>query len=119
MTVLFVLLILLQIKHWLIDFVYQTDQEIQWKGTYGDWRGLVHSAKHGLATASVMVIGMVDLHWVYVLAVLDFVLHYHIDWIKMQWGNRNMHDPQFWTHLGLDQMAHQMCYLLYVWVIVA
>ena len=118
MTVIFALLILLQIKHWLIDFVYQTDQEIRHKGIYGDWRGIKHSAKHGIGTASVLVMCTVDVEWAYAIGLLDFVLHYHIDWIKMQWGNTDMHDPRFWNHLGLDQMAHQLCYIGYVWVVI-
>jgi hypothetical protein len=30
MDLIFSLLVLLQIKHWLVDFVLQTDEEIQW-----------------------------------------------------------------------------------------
>lgn len=118
MTMIFALLLLLQIKHWLIDFVYQTDREIQHKGLYGDYRGLMHSVKHGVGTASVLIMCMVDVEWVYVIGLVDFVLHYHIDWIKMHWGNRDMRDPRFWNHLGLDQMAHQLCYIGYVWALI-
>jgi hypothetical protein len=42
---------------------------------------------------------------------LDFLAHYHIDWTKMNYGNRDIRTPQFWNHLGLDQMAHQICYI--------
>ena len=49
-----------------------------------------------------------------IVGLLDFTLHYHIDWIKMNYGNRNIHSKQFWRDLGLDQLAHQLCYILYV-----
>ena len=48
------------------------------------------------------------------LGVFDGVVHYHIDWIKMNYGNSNMKDKQFWCDFGLDQMAHQICYVFYV-----
>lgn len=118
MDIVFAILVMLQIKHWLFDFVYQTDQEILYKGTYGDWRGIMHSAKHGFATVCVLIMCMVDLQWAYVIGAIEFVLHYHIDWLKMNWGCGNMKDPKFWNHLGLDQMAHQLCYVFYVWIIV-
>jgi hypothetical protein len=107
----FYILALLQIKHWLVDFVLQTDEEIRWKGQYFDWRGAKHSVKHGATTGLVLLIMSIDLTWAVWLSLLDFVAHYHIDWIKMNWGNQDIRTPQFWQHLGLDQMAHQLTYI--------
>jgi hypothetical protein len=56
--------------------------------------------------------------WIAVfMAFIDFVLHYHIDWAKMNWGNRDMQNPKFWAHLGLDQLAHYLTYLIIVWML--
>ena len=44
------LLALLFIKHWYVDFVDQTNEEVASKGIYGDPIGIGHSAKHGIAT---------------------------------------------------------------------
>lgn len=107
----FSLLILLQVKHWLFDFVLQTAQEIQWKGVYLDWRGMTHSFKHGLGTGLVMLVSGVPVTWVVGLALIDCVAHYHIDWLKMNYGNQNSATAEFWNHLGLDQMAHQLTYV--------
>jgi hypothetical protein len=112
-TVLLTTLILLQIKHWYIDFVNQTEDEVKYKGEYLDWRGVKHSLKHGIGTFFVLWI-VTSWHYlgiVALIACLDFLAHYHIDWIKMNYGNRDIRTPQFWNHLGLDQMAHQMCYI--------
>lgn len=118
MDIIFVILILLQVKHWLVDFVYQTDQEIRHKGVYGDWLGITHSVKHGLSTVMVLILCGVDIDWAYAIGVVDLVLHYHIDYAKMRWGCGDMRNSKFWNHLGLDQMAHQLCYVFYVWIIV-
>jgi hypothetical protein len=107
-------LLLLQVKHWYIDFVNQSDSEVKSKGIYGDFHGIMHSAKHGFGTliCALMVTGYTYLIFSIVLAIVDFVTHYHIDWVKMNYGNRDISTPAFWNHLGLDQMAHQVIYLL-------
>ena len=107
-------LILLQIKHWYVDFVDQTEEEIQHKGIYLDWIGIKHSVKHGVSTFVILwaVLGWVETDLAFALATVDFLLHYHIDWCKMNYGNRDIRTPQFWNHLGLDQMAHQIVYII-------
>ena len=109
-----VLLVFLQIKHWYVDFVNQTTVELESKGIYGDSAGVNHSAKHGIGTmfAIILVVGTPYIVFAAIFGFLDFVLHYHIDWAKMNYGNRDIKNPTFWNHFGLDQMAHQLCYLL-------
>jgi len=109
-------LILLQIKHWYIDFVNQTNEEVQYKGEYWDWRGMKHSIKHGLATVAVFLF-FVDPEWAWVLGIVDFMVHYNIDWMKMNWSNRDNTTKAFWIHLGLDQMAHQLTYLALIAIV--
>ena len=107
-------LILLQIKHWYIDFVNQTEEEVKHKGIYLDWIGIKHSVKHGVATFVILwaVLGWTETDLAFALATVDFLLHYHIDWLKMNYGNSDIRTPQFWNHLGLDQMAHQIVYII-------
>ena len=107
-------LILLQIKHWYVDFVDQTEEEIQHKAIYLDWIGIKHSVKHGVSTFAILwaVLGWTETDVAFALATVDFLLHYHIDWFKMNYGNRDIRTPQFWNHFGLDQMAHQIVYII-------
>lgn len=107
---LFLILVLLQIKHWYVDFVNQSNEEVAHKGIYGDWLGMKHSVKHGVATAAVFVLWTGPVIAI-VLGLIDFVAHYHIDWVKMKFGNRDIQTPAFWAQLGLDQMAHQLVYI--------
>lgn len=120
MTTILFLLVLLHIKHWYIDFVNQTTVEIASKGIYGDSEGVNHSVKHGIGTmlAIVLAVGTPYIAYAAILALLDSVLHYHIDWIKMNYGNRDISTPAFWNHFGLDQMAHQLTYLLIAYIVV-
>lgn len=117
METVIVILILLQIKHWYVDFVNQSDEEVKYKGTYLDLRGVGHSFKHGLGTAAILGFFIVPV-WAIIMGILDFVSHYHIDWVKMNYGNRDISNKAFWNHLGADQMAHQLVYIFIAWTLI-
>ena len=111
------ILVLLQIKHWYIDFVNQTEEEVAHKGIYLDWKGVKHSVKHGVGTFLCLYLFVYDVEVTLIMAVFDAVLHYHIDYIKMHFGNRDIKTPAFWAQLGLDQMAHQLTYLSIIYAL--
>lgn len=115
------LLIMFQIKHWYIDFVNQDMDEVHSKGNYGEWLGIRHSLKQGIGTYICVALLVGADYWLFalVLSSIDYFIHYHVDWMKMNWGNRDIQTPQFWAHLGLDQMAHQLTYILLAYLVVA
>lgn len=110
MVEILLILALLQVKHWYVDFVNQTDEEVKYKGTYLDWRGVKHSLKHGIVTTAILIL-FTPIGWAVIFGIVDFLLHYHIDWLKINKGNRDIRTKAFWNHLGLDQMAHQLTYI--------
>jgi len=116
----YLILIALFAKHWYIDFVNQSPKEVEGKGTYGNADGLMHSIKHGVATAIIMFWFVYEPLVAIFLGFIDFVCHYHIDWAKM---NINKHygytidKPAFWAWLGADQFAHQLTYIGLVWLV--
>jgi hypothetical protein len=112
------MLALLFIKHWYVDFVDQSEEEVRWKGAYFDWRGVKHSVKHGIATALIMSFFIYGIGDMILLGFLDFILHYHIDYCKIKFGNRDITTKAFWAQLGLDQLAHAVTYLWLVWILV-
>jgi hypothetical protein len=107
---------LLFFKHWYIDFVNQSEEEVKGKGIYGNAHGLMHSIKHGVATAIIFYAFFTEFTFAVVIGMIDFVVHYHVDFCKMRFGNRDITTPAFWAQLGLDQFAHYMCYLFIVWL---
>ena len=109
------LLVLLHIKHFLVDFVFQTQDELEHKGDHLDWRGMTHSLKHGAATFLILlaVIGFYHFY-IFFLALLDIVLHYYIDFIKKKYSPSDVSVARYWHFLGLDQLAHQLTYILIV-----
>lgn len=107
-------LFLLFVKHYIVDFVLQTDEMIEGKGIYGNRYGILHSAQHGIGTflAAFAMITQ-PLYW-FILPVIDFIVHYHVDYIKRKYGCRDISKKEFWNHLGLDQLAHYVTYLFLV-----
>lgn len=99
------------VKHWYVDFVNQTPEEINNKGIYGNLDGLAHSAKHGLGTVFVLLLVGVDPAVSVIWGAIDLVIHYHIDWIKMHYGTHDITTKKFWSQLGLDQLAHALTYI--------
>jgi hypothetical protein len=52
----------------------------------------------------------------------EFLLHYHLDWIKEQFVKSQNVDPNsavFWRAIGMDQLAHGLTYLAIVKVLLA
>jgi hypothetical protein len=109
--IMFTIFVLLQVKHWYVDFVMQTPEMVAGKAIYGNPYGIIHSLQHAAFTLAILIL-VVNPFLAVAMAALDFLTHYHIDWVKMNYGNRDIQNPKFWNHLGLDQMAHQIVYLI-------
>ncbi|WP_170102919.1 DUF3307 domain-containing protein [Marivita geojedonensis] len=110
----FLILALLQTKHLIVDFILQSAWIVEGKGTYGHPGGLVHAGEHALFTAAILLLAPISFATVLIIAVSEFVIHYHIDWFK-DWSVKRLDaDPRqwkFWVLTGVDQYAHQVTYL--------
>lgn len=110
------LLVLLQIKHLLFDWLLQPPWMYKNKGTYGHPGGGAHAALHGASTYLILAAMNFAPTLCAVVAVAEMVVHYHIDWAKMrlnavmQWGPTT--SENFWRLLGFDQFLHQISYLV-------
>jgi hypothetical protein len=96
-------------------------EEVVGKGIYGNAHGVMHSLKHGIGTGLIMWLFISDPLMAIMLGFIDFALHYHIDWLKININKRynyTAENPKFWAWLGADQLAHSLTYLGLVWMIV-
>lgn len=112
-TLAITVLALLLFKHFLCDFVFQTQWQIRQKGQYGKPGGLVHSGIHVVGTALALLPAMLPVATVAAVMAAEFVVHYHIDWSKEKLVRRfDWRDgARFWNAIGLDQLAHGLTYL--------
>jgi hypothetical protein len=115
----FLVLALLFVKHWFVDFVNQSKEEIEAKGIYCDWLGMWHSIKHGLGTLLVVGIVFSDFGIGLFLGVIDTFIHYHIDYVKIKFGTKDMSSKRFWAEFGLDQLGHALTYVLLIWLVLS
>lgn len=113
------LMLLFTVKHFVVDFVLQTADEVAHKGTYLDWRGVKHSVKHGVGTFLVLLVVGAGFEIGYIYGAADFLIHYHIDWAKMN-ASKGLTpaDRAFWTWLGFDQALHYLTYIAFVAIMI-
>lgn len=115
MEVLF-LLFLLQVKHYYADFVIQTYTQTVRKGIYRDIVGISHSIDHVWSTMVALFVFSFFYHispaLIIIISFIEGLVHYHIDFLKVKLGTKDLTKPLFWNQFGMDQLAHQLTYLL-------
>lgn len=112
---------LLSVKHFIVDFPMQKPYQWMNKGTYGHPGGLLHAGLHGLGTFACFVAFLISWEWAVYCAVIDAVIHYHVDWAKMNinklYGWKADTHEEFWVLMGADQLAHALTYIgLVAWM---
>lgn len=108
-------LLILQIKHFIADFLLQSPYQFLNKGKYGHPGGFLHAGIHALGTIPAFFVLTPSLRLGAAIVVCEFVVHYHIDWLKestvkrQQWA---FPQAEFWWTFGADQALHQLTYLV-------
>ena len=104
----------LHLKHFLCDFPLQSGYQLRTKGIYGDFGGILHASIHALATVPVFLLFRPAMVTALAIVASEFVLHYHIDWLKERILKNRSWDSTtygFWQILGADQMLHNFTYV--------
>ena len=122
MTDLALLLLLagFQVKHVLGDFVLQNSYILNHRRIWGHPGGLLHVAIHAVLTLPLLLAAGVHGPLFFAILIGEAVFHYHVDWLKDQWIHRaqlTAQDKQYWWLLGIDQLLHQISYLVIVGLI--
>lgn len=123
-------LIMMLFKHYLIDVVIQYPYMYQNKGNYGHPGGLLHALFHGIGTY-IAIIFLPGLGWSVALslAMVDMVIHYHIDFFKtviveyFNWAERFtngslvIRNNYYFYALVMDQCLHFATYIYIAFII--
>jgi hypothetical protein len=113
------LLFLFQVKHWFADFKIQTYMQTVKKGVWLDPIGMTHTRDHMLASLVILLFFsfLYPIAPLTILAVvaLEGIYHYIVDFIKVKYGSKDATTPLYWNQFGLDQMAHQLSYVVIAW----
>ena len=117
-----ILVAVLLCKHMVFDFVLQTPYQLNHKHLYGHPGGLLHAALHVLGTLVAIAIARPAPVVGAAVVISEFAVHYHVDWAKEQLLRRGGWDRgelMYWSIFGLDQMIHNLGYLVMTAVLVS
>jgi hypothetical protein len=111
------------VKHFVIDFLCQNEYQWSHKHLYGHPGGILHSELHILGTlVTLMIFPFISGQDVMLLALCDGIIHYHIDYVKMNINNHfklTSDKPEFWYMIGADQLLHYLTYCGIIWYIIS
>ena len=123
LTTIFLLLVLFQLKHFIADYPLQT-QYMLGKTKATGWINplAAHAAVHAWFTFLIILFVSPDNYLLYLLALVDFVIHFTVDRIKASpklGGRFNPTQPYFWWALGADQMAHHLTHYVFIYILIS
>ncbi|KIC12573.1 hypothetical protein RA19_01470 [Leisingera sp. ANG-M1] len=112
------LLCALQVKHMFADFFLQTPKMLAGRCAYVHMGRAQHAGVHIIGSAIVFALFGAPVVFILVLAALEWVVHFHIDFGKARYSEVKKLNPQqarFWQAMGADQMLHQLTYVAMAW----
>ncbi len=117
---------LLMVKHFISDFALQGRLKlIHDKHLLTSKKGHTHALDHAIGTALVFLFvasyayanGQLIFITILIFPLLDYMLHFLIDWCKANFVIANkmkQQDRAFWILTGIDQIFHTSAYFLIV-----
>lgn len=112
------LLCALQVKHMFADFFLQTPKMLSGRCAYVHAGRAQHAGVHIIGSAIVFALFGSPAMFIVVLAVLEWIVHFHIDFGKARYSEVKKLNPQqaqFWQAMGADQTLHQLTYVAMAW----
>jgi hypothetical protein len=124
MTVVFLgLLIGLEVKHYIADYLLQPGWILSGKGDFRKPGGYAHAGIHAALSALVLLLAQAPLTALALIVAAEFVIHYGLDYAKIHYSTGvhvNSQPRRFWALHGVDQLAHQLTYAgMIYWVLAA
>lgn len=107
------LLGLLFFKHFLCDYLLQSQAMLRDKHDLRASGPYLHSGLHALSSGLILL-AFAPWWLALAIAVAEFVLHVLLDWGKAQWVRRQTlteTHPRYWHLFGLDQLFHTLTYV--------
>jgi hypothetical protein len=110
MSTILIVLLLLQIKHFILDGVLQPPAD--WKA-YWHTGGVLHAGINAIGTVLCFHVVGVHLPVLLMILVIDYVLHFHIDFAYQTTQRITANAYGLWLR-DADQLLHQLTYLLLI-----
>ncbi|WP_087000606.1 DUF3307 domain-containing protein [Rhizobium sullae] len=106
------LLIWLQVKHFVADYLLQPRWMLEGKGHVRNPGGYAHAAIHAVGSLPALVFFGLDTSAILGLAASEFAIHYTIDHVKAILSRQHSGGMTraFWAAHGADQLLHHLTY---------
>jgi hypothetical protein len=114
------LLVWLQVKHFIADYLLQTPWILSGKGHLDRGGGYVHAAIHVAGTAPALIYAGLDGSLVAILLAAEFAIHFLVDHLKVLLARARPRSPAsagFWAMHGADQLVHHLTYAAILYVV--
>jgi hypothetical protein len=112
-TVTIAMLVWFQVKHYVADYLLQPGWVLGGKGDMRKIGGYVHAGVHAIASVPAYLIAGLGAVEIVLFVVVEFVIHYFIDFAKAALSSRSTAGPTTWSYWamhGADQFVHQLTY---------
>ena len=119
-AIFFGLLIGLEIKHFIADYLMQPSWILGGKGDVTKLGGYVHAAIHGIFSVVILLIFGTPLWLVGTLFVIECVIHYVLDFAKIHYSRGvdiEKDAGRYWALHGLDQLFHHLTYAAMIYAV--
>ena len=100
------------------DYFLQTKSMLGGRQRYLHRGRFSHAGVHVAGSALAFIIMGTPPELVLLIAVGEWIAHYHIDWAKGRYtARRNLtpDDAAYWRATGMDQALHQLTYIFMIW----
>jgi hypothetical protein len=114
------LLVWLQVKHFVADYLLQTPWILAGKGHLDKAGGYVHAGIHVIGTAPALLYAGLDAGLVAALLAAEFSVHFIVDHVKVLQSRAKPRSPAtagFWAMHGADQLAHHLTYSAILFIV--
>jgi len=119
MTLTSTIMLLLSIKHFIADYVFNPVWTVPVnKHIYGSRGSLEHTGMH-MFWCAILLVGFLPLKVVILATLFDGFVHYHEDWLKTKYlhKNKGLSNQHRRVITGFDQLVHIITYIIIVaWV---
>ncbi len=116
----FGLLLGLEIKHYIADYLLQPGWILVGKGDFRLPGGYAHAGIHAALSLVLLLVCGTPIALALGLFVAEFVIHYALDYGKIQYSRGAEMETQpgrFWALHGLDQLLHQFTYVAMIYIV--
>jgi hypothetical protein len=112
-TVTVAMLLILQVKHFVADYLLQPSWVLRGKGDLRQVGGYAHAGAHALGSLPAFFVAGLGSAEIAAFAAAEFVIHYAIDYTKARLARNSKSGPNthaYWAMHGADQLMHQFTY---------